>query len=291
MMANDGSMQHGRLSAALGRAAYRLPIVPRPRPMVTDQAERHQEAGRSLLAEDPHVVELAGKLCETLSAVTVSDETDLVGNLLVHLAGWIGSLPASEASHHSGVFGLLQHSVEVATLAATHLEVHHEAFEAVTAAAPADRPQWARAAIIAALLHDVGKIYDVRYSHQMSGETWNPDREPLSEFVLRIDKESDRRTRVSHVEGRGRRHEVRGRLLIARVLPASIPNELLVRAVAVFDAHAERHDLGDIETVWPLPFLATILVAADGTSSATPLIEPIDPPDEEGSDDFRPDDN
>jgi hypothetical protein len=51
---------------------------------------------------------------DRLSSMTLEEKDALVDRILARLALFVHDLPASEASHHSGRFGLLDHLLEVA---------------------------------------------------------------------------------------------------------------------------------------------------------------------------------
>ncbi|GAB4360741.1 MAG: MobH family relaxase [Gammaproteobacteria bacterium] len=77
--------------------------------------------------------------------------------LFASFAAWVQQLPASEAHHHAGPGGLLQHSLEVAHKA---LRLRRSAL--LPSGAPAEelarlQDVWTYACVTAALLHDIGK--------------------------------------------------------------------------------------------------------------------------------------
>ena len=78
-------------------------------------------------------------------------------NALLAFAGYVQQLPASEAHHHSGMGGLLDHSLEVVIHALRirrgHLLPQGADAEAITA----KKDLWTYAVFSSALLHDVGK--------------------------------------------------------------------------------------------------------------------------------------
>lgn len=104
--------------------------------------------------------------CDRLAAA--AQEFSEGGNQLIRrvLAGFIpiaGSLPASERHHHSWPFGLFEHSLEVAL--GTLLGITAAARRSVLVG------QLVAPTLVVALLHDVGKVFDVGTDH-----TWRRGR-------------------------------------------------------------------------------------------------------------------
>ena len=82
------------------------------------------------------------------------------------LARWVAlcwDLPASAAHHHSRLFGLLHHSLEVASHACTAFTQSSAWWRKVPAPATRHRTQerWRLGTALAGLLHDGGKLFDV----------------------------------------------------------------------------------------------------------------------------------
>jgi hypothetical protein len=100
----------------------------------------------------------------------------------------VGDLPASENHHHSRPGGLYQHSLEVALRA-----LEEFAGTTITERRPdgtvdsfqmsRNKPRWQYAAFIAALCHDIGKLFEMNLG--IEDTRWRPFEEPYLEFVRR----------------------------------------------------------------------------------------------------------
>jgi hypothetical protein len=145
--------------------------------------------------------------------------------LLYRLIGFCWNLPASEAHHHSRPFGLLTHSLEVAT----------HALEAFTQSSlwwakapdPAQRhrmaDRWRLGTALAGLLHDLGKVFDVTVTLPPANGSlparWDPFQEPLLSFLLQHPTSTTLPTpTVQWQPGRGMQHEAAGALAAALLL-------------------------------------------------------------------------
>ena len=132
-------------------------------------------------------------------------------------AALVQQLPASEAHHHAGEGGLLDHSLEVAVIA---LQLRR-GYLLPPGAAPETQAKrqdlWTYAAFTAALVHDLGKaVVDQRIQlfdgHGQSAGVWAPWQGPMSDLRGSY--------RVSFV--RERQHKLHERvvpLLAPRILP------------------------------------------------------------------------
>jgi hypothetical protein len=112
----------------------------------------------------------------------------LAERLLQRFAVTVGDLPASAAHHHAEPGGLYRHSVEVALKALEEFEG-----SMVTERRPDgsvdsfrsshNRSRWQYATFIAALCHDLGKLFDLEVKGK--GQTWSPLHEPYDAFGRR----------------------------------------------------------------------------------------------------------
>jgi len=97
------------------------------------------------------------KTIQQLAGVPKAHWRTLYMDALLAFAGYVQQLPASEAHHHSGAGGLLDHTLEVVTHALRirrgHLLPHGADAEEITA----KKDVWTYAVFSSALLHDVGK--------------------------------------------------------------------------------------------------------------------------------------
>ncbi|MNF26344.1 putative helicase [compost metagenome] len=140
----------------------------------------------------------------------------LINEVIWNTAEYIHLLPASEDYHHSDAGGLLSHSLEVAKMALG---------EAYNSDLPAKtypdleilrRTRYFYAVFIAALLHDIGKVFsDVRVFCVDNHIQWQPRLEPLTKWAVRHNVSS---YRVEYVKGRGKRHERAASYVLGAVL-------------------------------------------------------------------------
>jgi len=97
------------------------------------------------------------KTIQQLAGVPKAHWRTLYMDALLAFAGYVQQLPASEAHHHPGTGGLLDHTLEVVTHALRirrgHLLPHGADAEEITA----KKDVWTYAVFSSALLHDVGK--------------------------------------------------------------------------------------------------------------------------------------
>ena len=112
----------------------------------------------------------------------------LAERLLDRFAETVGDLPASADHHHSEIGGLYRHSLEVALKALEEFEgnivMERRPDGCVdNFGSSRNRPRWQYATFIAALCHDLGKVFDLEV--RGNGETWCPMHEPYGEFGSR----------------------------------------------------------------------------------------------------------
>ena len=103
----------------------------------------------------------------------------------------VGDLPASENHHHSRPGGLYRHSLEVAlqaleefagtTITERRADGTVDSFENAR-----NKPRWQYATFIAALCHDLGKLFEMNL--RIADTPWRPFAEPYLEFVGRSRK-------------------------------------------------------------------------------------------------------
>ena len=175
-------------------------------------AEEHLTRALGSLA--PQVVALTALLPQALVTQTVTP-------LLQRLTAFCWDLPASQAHHHSRPFGLLTHSLEVATYAL-------EAFTRSSswwakAPDPAQRhrmqERWRLGTALAGVLHDTGKVFDLTVALSEPPATWQPLHEPLLTFLLAHQVAGRLPTpTLSWQPGRGMRHETAGALAATLLL-------------------------------------------------------------------------
>jgi hypothetical protein len=135
-------------------------------------------------------------------------------------------LPASEAHHHSRPFGLLTHSLDVATHALVAFTQSSLWWQHAPDPAQRHRLQshWRLGTVLAGLLHDLGKVFDVTVvlapSTGILPARWDPLAEPLLAFLLRHQQGGRLPTPTVHWQPeRGMRHEAAGALAATLLLP------------------------------------------------------------------------
>lgn len=106
------------------------------------------------------------------------EEDRLIMPLIERLIRLVHLLPASESQHHSGAGGLLSHSLDVAESAIRLVGLALFDAERSLEQKYANRTRWIVAAVVVALIHDVGKVGDVRVSDE-KGRVWNPNIQSL----------------------------------------------------------------------------------------------------------------
>ena len=112
----------------------------------------------------------------------------LAERLLHRFAETVGDLPASAEHHHAEPGGLYRHSLEVALKALEEFEGNIMRERRPDGSVDSfrssqNRPRWQYATFIAALCHDLGKLFDLEVRGK--GETWCPTEEPYAQFGRR----------------------------------------------------------------------------------------------------------
>jgi len=112
----------------------------------------------------------------------------LAERLLERFAVTVGDLPASAAHHHAEPGGLYRHSLEVALKALEEFEGNVKMERRPDGSVDSfrssrNRSRWQFATFIAALCHDLGKLFELDVRGK--GETWCPLDEPYAQFGRR----------------------------------------------------------------------------------------------------------
>ncbi len=94
---------------------------------------------------------------EALTRVTPTHFETLYRQALLNYASCVQQLPASEAHHHAGLGGLLDHGLETAVFSLKLRRGHLLPPGAATETIDAQADLWSYACFTAALLHDIGK--------------------------------------------------------------------------------------------------------------------------------------
>ncbi len=113
------------------------------------------EPAEQLLARPERVGRL--QAIEDLTRVTPAHFEALYRRALLNYAAYVQQLPASEAHHHAGLGGLLDHGLEAAGIALKLRRAHLLPPGAPTEIIDAQADLWSYACFTATLLHDVGK--------------------------------------------------------------------------------------------------------------------------------------
>lgn len=163
------------------------------------------------------------KAIQQLAGVPKAHWRSLYMDALLAFAGYVQQLPASEAHHHPGAGGLLDHTLEVVIHALRtrrgHLLPHGADAEEITA----KKDVWTYAVFSSALLHDVGKplmdqvvtLYD-KQGHELGH--WD---------ALTTSMPSDGWYRIRYRKDRQYRLHERAALLLSRlILPVPALNWL-----------------------------------------------------------------
>jgi hypothetical protein len=202
-------------------------------------------------------------------------EQAVVLPLLQRLTAFCWDLPASEAHHHSRPFGLLMHSLEVATQALVAFTQSSLWWQ--QAPDPAQRhrmqPAWRLGTALAGLLHDVGKVCDMMVTLPAENGTlparWEPLQQPLLAFLLAHQRGGVLPTPSVHWQpGRGKQHETAGALVATLLLTREDLQALTLPVARALWAHLggspEPTNLFRQLLVQPLPQMA--VGGADGQS-------------------------
>jgi hypothetical protein len=111
---------------------------------------------------------------------------ELAEALLDRFRCLVGDLPASESHHHSHPGGLYQHSLEVALrtlqeFAGTTITERLPDGSVDSFQSSRNKPRWQYATFIAALCHDIGKLFEMDL--RIGDARWRPFAQPYLEFV------------------------------------------------------------------------------------------------------------
>ncbi|MGH8578780.1 MAG: MobH family relaxase [Gammaproteobacteria bacterium] len=124
------------------------------------------------------------QVLEDLTRLTPAHFEVLYRQALRNYAAYVQQLPASEAHHHAGLGGLLDHGFEAAVLALKLRRAHLLPPGAATEVIDAQADLWSYACFTAVLLHDIGKpamdqkaeLFD---KHNGSLGPWDPWAGPM----------------------------------------------------------------------------------------------------------------
>lgn len=169
----------------------------------------------------------------------------LAERLLERFRGMVGSLPASAEHHHSEAGGLYLHSLEVGLKALEEFEgniiMERKPDGSVDSFRSArNRPRWQYATFIAALCHDLGKLFDLEV--RSAEQRWCPLHQPLAEFHQRGRRPITATWRADREHGM---HAVLSGLLLHHVISCEDVDYMgLPRLVHVAACLSETHGSG-----------------------------------------------
>lgn len=225
---------------------------------------------------------LAERLAPIRDDVGVGEEAwnSLYASLYLSYAEFVQALPASEAHHHRGAGGMLEHGIEVSAIAARACDrsLLPPAGGNGRRVSSNQQEQWAYAVVMASLLHDIGKVLvDMQiklYDAKQGGlGLWLPLTGPMT----RIAKASHysvhyRPQRKYHL------HEQCSQLLITHIAP---PRGMfwLMSDLKLFSCFIAAVS-GNLENAG---VVGEIVRAADGASAAAAIGGDAQSPDPEAS--------
>lgn len=125
---------------------------------------------------------------EDLTRVTPAHFETLYREALLNYAVYVQLLPASEAHHHAGLGGLLDHGLEAAVLALKFRRAHLLPSGAPTEVIDAQADLWTYACFTAVLLHDIGKpavdqVVTLFDKHGRTLDPWDPWSGPMQAYA------------------------------------------------------------------------------------------------------------
>ncbi len=173
---------------------------------------------------------------DRLEYMAKEEKRELVDRILVRFTLWVFDLPASERNHHSGRFGLLDHSLEVA--ARTVFKLAETSFRVSEDPVTNHRecPAWVYAGLVASLAHDLGKIHDLEVSLPGGSDRWEAGKEPLAAFCRRHGRSGTEPDLWKFLRGRGLHgHKARGRAVLPLLLTPEACRNLGRRLESILD--------------------------------------------------------
>lgn len=197
---------------------------------VVPAADPSERAGWDILSLRPRRLEILDETRDLLIGVPMKDRRELVDRLALRFAAYVGDLPASERSHASQEYGLLDHSLEVAR--ATVGELVRPGFRVSEdpAANYREQPVWAYSGFVLGLLHDLGRLFDLDVLPKGTKNPWDPRTETLLAFLKRLGMRSSGRGSWRWHPGRGQNKQIQsGNALVPLVLPLSVKELLGIR--------------------------------------------------------------
>jgi hypothetical protein len=180
---------------------------------------------------------------DRLSSMTREEKDELVDRVIARVALFVFDLPASKANHHARRFGLLDHLLEVAHLAARELSSPGFQISPEPSINRRERPLWIYAGMVVGLAHDIAKPLDLDVLLPGTPAAWDPWAEPLRLFCERNHLEETGPAVWNFRPGRGLHgHERRVPELFPLVFPPSVGAYLGPRLASVIHAFSSGKD-------------------------------------------------
>jgi hypothetical protein len=189
------------------------------------------------ILSDPKRQELCRSIWDSLYRIPREERVELVDRLILRFALYVLDLQASEKHHDARPYGLLDHSLAVALQVAQKVGRPVFRVSEDPVVQHRDHPRWQYAAMVSALLHDVGKVLDLEVTMPQGKDRWNPHAEPLAQFCARNGLNSTGPRFWSYRAGRGLRfHSWHGPMVFPLVLTPKITAYLGERLTLLSDA-------------------------------------------------------
>jgi hypothetical protein len=201
--------------------------------------------------------------------MTLKEKDELVDRVLARLALFVHDLPASESSHHSERFGLLEHLLEVAHGTVRELSAPSFRVSPEPSTNHCERPLWIYAGLVAALAHDIGKPLDLEVSAPGKGVRWDPGSEPLRSFCERHGLSGTGPELWHFHAARGRRgHEKAIPTLLPLILTPAVSEYLGPRLDSVIGAMTADEEWKDPKGhLWPAREVVRVVRRIDAASA------------------------
>lgn len=184
-----------------------------PQPMITSVPAQSAQYFLARYADELHAVLDQLPLPKT-------DINKLIMPVIEKVIAYQGLLPASEYYHHSGLGGLLVHSLQCAAFCINFAESKTFDIASTQLVNHNNKVGWLVAAGLTGLLHDTGKLFDVRV-FDVDGITWNPNFQSLSNWLR--DRNIDKYYFTWNRSRIYKQHELRSvRLIYACFLPWNV---------------------------------------------------------------------
>jgi len=207
----------------------RSKVEPAAASTVADEFGVPAQAAEAILRE-PRRSSVIQAARERLTDLSPTDKIELVDRIVLRTALTIAHLPASATYHHTGLWGLLDHSIEVAVRAlSASLEVRFSEQQTQDPGLEYDLlPRWRYATFLLGLLHDVGKLVQLVVEGP-GGAVWNPFEEPLAAFLIRHSLWPPEASPVEVSWRRGRSlegHEWHNTFFVSRIITPAVARYL-----------------------------------------------------------------